>query len=140
MVVGQLLANNHELLQYLPIVMATDGYIPQQQQDNNTTPVVQPTLIGPVVNPADLNLEKQLSRDLQACHSTVLKIRNSSVFPARIHKILKNNQELMSSYLVLFQAKFGLKKLLSSIAKKLSSAKSISLKLSKKVSLALANH
>ena len=85
--------------EYLPSMAATD--ISSQQQQLNDF-VVEPKL-----NESVINLDNQT---LQECNDIVLKIRGSSAFPARIHKILKHNQMLMLSYLKIFQHKFGLKK------------------------------
>ena len=109
--------------------MAATDISSQQQQFNDF--VVEPKLTESVIN---------LDNILQECNDQVMIIGGLSTFPARIHKILKHNQMLMSSYLKVFQNKFGLKKLLKSISKKLSLAKTISLKLAKKVSLALVNY
>ena len=89
--------------EYLPSMASTD--ISSQQQQFNDF-VVEPKLTESVIN---------LDNILQECNDQVMKIRESSIFPARIHKILKHNQMLMSSYLKVFQNKFGLKKLLKFI-------------------------
>ena len=86
--------------EFLPS-MAVPG-ISTQQQDNDN--VVKPRSTDSVIN---------LDNILQDCNNQVMKIRGSSKFPARIHQILKNNQILMSSYLKVFQNKFGLKKKIS---------------------------
>ena len=97
------------------------------------------TYTDPIVTHASLDLEEEVSKNLAACHSTVHQIINSCEFPARIHIILKENQKLMYNYLVLFRSKFGLKKLLLSVLNKISRNEIVSLKLCKKVALALAN-
>ena len=53
--------------------------------------------------------------------------------------MFKRNQTLMFDYLLVFQYKYGLRKFLSSVFSKLQNEKIISLKLCKKVSLALAH-
>ena len=70
--------------EYLPSMAATD--ISSQQQQVNDF-VVEPRLNESVIN---------LDNILQDCNNQVMKIRGSSKFPACIHKILKNNQQLMS--------------------------------------------
>ena len=109
------------------------GWRVQQPTYNYPTPIVQPTLIDPIVTHSSLGLEEEVSKNLAACHSTVHQIRNSCEFPARIHSILKENQKLMYNYLVLFRSKFGLKKLLLSVLNTISRNEIVSLKLCKKV-------
>ena len=93
---------------------------PTQPSDNCPTPILQSRLLNdPKVPNSSLDPAEEIYKILDTCNLTVGQLRDSHEFPARIHVTFRRNQKLMYDYLLVFQYKFGLKKLLSSVFNKL---------------------
>ena len=54
---------------------------------------------------------EKISKLLDTCNVKVGQIRDSNLFPDRIHVIFKRNQHLMFKYMLIFKHKFGLIKM-----------------------------
>ena len=94
---------------------------PTQPADGCPTPILQSRLLNdPKVPNSSLDPAEEVSKILDTCNLTVGQLRDSHEFPARIHVTFRRNQKIMHDYLLVFQYKFGLKKLLLSVLNKIS--------------------